>query len=177
MTRSSNRPVLAVEELDQRNTPAGHVSAFLSHGSLVVNGDALANRVSIRMDAAGRLVVVGLNGTKINGKSFESFGLQNNLTGMIVNLRAGNDFVQVVGLHTNGNASIATAQGQDAVSLTGVAIGGNVTINTGADNDLVSLNGIDASAVSADGGTGRDGLHLSNVSALVAHYTHFEFVF
>src|SRR5262245_42531676 len=105
MSTATHRPVvkLGCEPLEPRENPAGNVTAFLLGGSLTVVGDALDNAVSIQQSPVGDIVVVGLNGTTVNGRSsvLVGRGLLNTL-----NMNGGNDAVEVVGPFVLGGMNV-----------------------------------------------------------------------
>jgi hypothetical protein len=82
---------LGLESLEARRVMAGNVTAAVVGGDLVITGDGAANEVRIHQ-VLGRLVVEGLNGTKINGGNKDKFGAN---TDVRVDLNGGLDKLTV----------------------------------------------------------------------------------
>jgi hypothetical protein len=102
------------------------VTAFVRGGVLVVRGDSRANSLRIDQDAeTGGLVLVGLDGTTINGE--ETVAFAGVTQGVRVKLGDGRD-------------ELTFAQSPDAP--TPPALAGDVTVNLGRGRDFFDLSGL-----------------------------------
>jgi hypothetical protein len=166
--RSSHRPVLRLQTLESRDVPAGNVVATLTaNGLLKLDGDDLANAVTIRV-VDNSITVTPNADTFVNGFPFPVSGIgvvravQANMNGgddrlridptasflipgpLSVNLGPGNNFL---GLQTAGRISLGslgafTDVGNDTIAVaggvaTGSFIAGTALIGTGSGADAV----------------------------------------
>lgn len=155
---SPNRPLarLACESLEHRDNPAGNVAVGLAgDGVLWVIGDALPNQVSIQQSSAGDIFVFGLNDTLVNGQTGVYVG-NGILSGMNVQMGAGDDVVDVAGIYTTGWIYMTAGDENDGIVMQGVTAD-VVWLEAQGGNDAVALNGVVAmSGAVVDGGTGFD---------------------
>lgn len=121
---------LVAESLEGRLLLAGNVTAQLSGGWLVVNGDDLGNEVRIAELGGGTYDVVGIGDTTVIGD-----GPFTSSKGIKVDLKKGDDLLEVVGdpdpFAVKGGLSIKMGDGEDAVALTSGAVSGATTVDLG----------------------------------------------
>jgi hypothetical protein len=126
-----------VEFLEQRKLLAGDVSAAMTAaGDLVIRGDNLSNNIEITPNANG-IVVRGRDGTRINGANVRSFA--GTVEDLQINLRNGDNVVQICGVEVTGDIVIRTGRGNDAVVVRIVEVGDEISINTKAGDDIIAL--------------------------------------
>ena len=123
---------LSVEPLESRQLLAGTVLIDSSDGNLLLTGDALANRISIRQSSLGQYTVTGLDGEQFRtpGGVFQKgpVAVANVRGGLMVSLGSGNDYVTIEGVL--GHRAVAafvtvlTGPGQDQVILDQIKTGG-----------------------------------------------------
>ena len=159
------------------------MTAELADGQLTLTGDAASNQVHLQQNAVGHVVVSGLNGTRINGRS--SFLFKESPTLVAVNLGAGNDWIglrnardsefalkgedgnDTIVVDDGGPASITIdgGAGHDRISLNAVIVQGTATIDGGASNDRIVLNNARGTDFTVDGGMDNDAIAVLNSSA------------
>lgn len=175
--------------LETRVLPAaGNVNVRISNNTIVINGDKDDNEASLIVDDNGNLVVHGLNGTKINGKTDDFIVSQGSARfngRVLATLSSGNDKfavgddvvingkltvwdffgddqVSIDHAEINGGINVQLFFGNDNVRLNGTTIAGQTNIITGAGDDLVVVDGIETSAMFViSTGTGDDGVDTS----------------
>jgi len=132
---------LSFESLESRTVLAGNVTASVTNGLLVVNGDNGDNQIAITQNANGgiRISALNLNGTTtINGQA-----------GPIV-----------LGNVTQG-ARISLGNGDDLLQLSGAAnsaltFGGTTSIDLGNGDDQLQFSNFNAATLLLQGGSGDD---------------------
>jgi hypothetical protein len=172
---TTHRPAarLGCEPLEQRENPAGNVTAFLSGGTLVALGDAADNAVGIQQTAAGDIWMIGLNGTTVNGRSVVFVG-RGFLTGVNVQMNGGNDFVELFNLFVGGDIAVQGGTGNDTIRLAALT-GRNIAVDAGAGDDAVGTQGVVAtSSVFLNGNLGFDVFVDRGVTAPARVATGFE---
>jgi len=161
---TSSRPRLNCEQLEARENPAGNVNVFISGGQLFVIGDAFDNAVSTQQDAFGNIVVIGVNGTTVNGMSAISLGSFIPMDAIFVG-GAGNDQIDVAGLFVTRQITVSGGPGNDLVQLRGVNAN-FITVGMHDGNDtLIGLTVRARTGMQIDGGTGFDIALLRNIFA------------
>jgi hypothetical protein len=146
---------LRCERLEARDTPAGNVTAVLSGSQLYVTGDGFDNAVSTQQDAAGNIVVVGVNGTTVNGQPWVYVG-QGILSDVVIRGGGGNDQIDVAGLYVTGGLTIETGNGNDQVSIRDVTAPYVVAYTRGGSDALLTTNVYASVAIDFQGGDGYD---------------------
>jgi hypothetical protein len=135
--------------------PAGNVSAFLFGSQLYITGDGFDNAVSTQQDAAGNIVVVGVNGTTINGLSEVHFG-PGILRDVIVRGGGGNDLIDVAGVLVTNGISVETGNGNDQISLRNVTAQYIAAYSHGGSDALMTTNVRVGIGFDFKGGLGTD---------------------
>jgi len=156
---------LGIERLEARGTPAGNVTATVSGGVLFLTGDGADNQFGLQQNASGDVVVYGLNGTSVNGQPavFVGRGVPN---AVVAELRAGNDYFEVLGLAAGG-VFIDSGNGSDSIALANVRTAGNIEVRTHLLDDAVFMSGVVAgNQMILHGGDGTDSLHLDHSGGL-----------
>ena len=69
---AARRRILGLEQLERREVLAGNVAASLRGGDLFLNGDNLANDISITRIGPNSVTIAG-NGTTVNGQAAVTF--------------------------------------------------------------------------------------------------------
>lgn len=131
---------LRCEQLEDRDTPAGNITAVLSGSQLYLTGDAFDNAVSTQQDASGNIVVFGVNGTTINGQS---------------SLFIGNGILR--------DLIIRTGDGNDLIDVAGLFVTNGITVESGNGNDQTQFRNVTAQYIASYSGSGSDALMTSNV--------------
>jgi hypothetical protein len=160
---------LRVEALERRCLLSGNVAAAVnSHGDLVITGDLSANGVQLT-ETATDYVVTGLTTTgptTINTFASRSFAIGRVTHDIIVNMKWGDDVVQVgdglttveakhdllVDMGSLGNKQLVvdwvnvdhsayfkSGSGQDAVDLKNLFISGNLALETRGGNKMIAI--------------------------------------
>lgn len=148
----------------------GNVTVTQSQTELTIKGDRYDNQVAVFVNWEGNLTVVGLQGTKVNGRS-EPLVLLTGSTHLPGRLKAemgdGRDLVALQGFTLSGDARIEGENGADAfvainmnfgrnldilagwgaidVSLTNTTIANNLSVNGSEAIDTVALNQVTVS--------------------------------
>jgi hypothetical protein len=137
----TNRLRPALDLLEDRRNPAGNVAASLSGEVLQIRGDEAGNQVRISQTDGGQIKVIGLDGTRINGRSqvvFDADGIEK-LDSLLF---GGNDRLEVNRLRASTDQNMEMGAGNDVVVLTGARAGVNLTVKTDDGNDVVRANGV-----------------------------------
>jgi len=140
----SNRTSLHCEELESRSNPSSVSATFNSAGNLVVTGDSNSNEFIVEENSAGQFLVIGENGTTINGLTSINFGR----------------------IHPT-DVVIKDGNGNDQISVIGISIADGFTLTTGSGNDVVNLDGVLANYVSVSASGGNNTLVTTDVIARI----------
>lgn len=171
-----------------QSAQANNVQATLEGSLLKLNGDNLANAITLRQAANGDITISGRNGTKVNGLVsvrfrnvalnavememgggnddvlIESLKVANDL---YANLGDGNDRFRsgTVPSSVGNNLSVEGGLGSDSVTLTGWTIGSDLFIDGQVGVLNVQLNDLDiAFALTVIGDRDRDVLSVKNTT-------------
>lgn len=158
MKKAPLRKRLRLEPLEHRQMMAGNVTASISNGDLIVDGDDLNNAITIESAGTNTVQVRGFNdtlgsATSVNG-SPNALQIFSGFTGsVVVRINGGDDLVRVTNLVVNGSVIVDLAGGADEAvlgrdSATGdlrfaatpsgpLYVTGGVVITAGAGNDNV----------------------------------------
>lgn len=156
---------LRCEHLEDRDTPAGNVSAALVGGDLYVLGDSnpAGNQVGVVQDNAGNVFVVGLNGTTVNGQSQVFVGTGNPNRVSIQLGGTGPNRAEVDNVWTNF-VDVTTGSGADEIVFNGVQAL-NISADAGAGDDAVLVQNVAAwRGANLSGGEGNDTLYLFGIT-------------
>jgi len=170
-TKKDRRPraLLSVEHLETRDVPAGNVSATLSGGALFLAGDQFSNQVSVQQNQLGDIVILGRNGTTINGQPSVYVG-RTIPSAFAADMGAGDDHLEVLGVFA-GAITLQGGVGNDSIVLGNVGASGNIEAYGGEQDDNIVLNGVWAhNSLWADGNNGNDGLHYANSGGSVSNF-------
>lgn len=152
---------LRVESLEDRRVFAGNVAASAGE-VLELRGDEAANEVRITQDASDRILIEGLNGTTINGRSsvrFNGAGLEK----VDIKLFGGNDKLTVRSLRASVDQNIELGAGDDVVSLNRVVAGANLSVKADDGYDRLDALGLRVSGdFYAEMGQGRSGVSIAS---------------
>jgi hypothetical protein len=132
MKHIPKRHRLTLEPLENRQLLAGNISIETSDGNLVILGDALSNRISIRQTGLGQFTVTGNDGEQFRtpGGLYQKTPVKvaNVRGGLLVSLASGNDSVQIQGLGSSRSlgafVTVLTGTGKDEVVIREVQTGG-----------------------------------------------------
>ena len=145
---------------------ASNVQVALEGELLVVNGDNLANRITIATVASGDVVVTGRLGTTING--LPSLRLRRpTINSVEIQMNAGDDDVVVNGMQIANDLYANLGDGNDAFrsGANATAIGANLSVEGGAGNETIRLSGWTIGGDSyIDGQTGTLTCQLSDLA-------------
>jgi hypothetical protein len=132
MKHIPKRHRLTLEPLENRQLLAGNISIETSDGNLVILGDALSNRISIRQTGLGQFTVTGKDGEQFRtpGGLYQKTPVKvaNVRGGLLVSLASGNDSVQIQGLGSSRSlgafVTVLTGPGKDEVAISQLQTGG-----------------------------------------------------
>jgi len=132
MKHIPKRHRLTLEPLENRQLLAGNISIETSDGNLVILGDALSNRISIRQTGLGQFTVTGNDGEQFRtpGGLYQKTPVKvaNVRGGLLVSLASGNDSVQIQGLGSSRSlgafVTVLTGPGKDEVAISQLQTGG-----------------------------------------------------
>jgi VCBS repeat-containing protein len=133
-----------MERLESRMVLDGNVRAFVSGGTLHIEGDSQANEITIEQSSPHNFTVTSRDGTTlINGAAGpqDFSGVRRNVD---IRLRSGDDVVELLGAATDTplvvpkNLVINTAGGNDQVLMSNVRVT-RLNVNTGGGNDVVNI--------------------------------------
>ncbi len=129
-----------LDGLELRLAMAGNVQASFGE-VLSLRGDAAGNSVRITQNSQGTVVIQGLDGTTINGRSSVSFN-GSGLEKTDLRLFGGADRLEIIGLRVSVDHNIEMGQGNDTVILNGVSSGVNTSVKTDDGADRVTATGV-----------------------------------
>jgi hypothetical protein len=177
MSRRFESRRLGFDQLEDRRMMA--VTANVIDGDLVIRGNAANDQIQVvqsttnGVPVAGRFVVFGLNGTRINGQAV--FNTPINVTDDIdIDLGGGSDRLI---LGRNGPSSetmvsdelrVNMAEGTNTLTIQGITVNGNTMITSGTGNDTMTLRGDFGRPAGAEAdltirsGGGSDALNIAN---------------
>jgi hypothetical protein len=157
------RAQLHAEMLEDRTTPAGNVTAFVSGGILFVQGDSASNQIWLSALNSDTVAVTALEDTRVNG-TWLPLTFTGVTQGWVINLGQGNDFVYISRTQGNIGVFINTGPGNDNITLNRAQHAGPTVLRTGAGNDLISLGmGRYVGSLLLDTGGGNDRVFVSGV--------------
>jgi hypothetical protein len=162
MSTNLTAPRLNCEVLEPRDNPSGNVSVFVSGGIIFIAGDAANNRVQLEHTSSGDLFVHGFDNTLVNGQTsiYLGRGIPN---GVRLDLGAGNDRAEMIGLVTAGSVRFDMGTGNDQAVVLGASARESIEIYAQDGDDDTYLSRIDANYVILDGGNGFDTVHADNM--------------
>ena len=128
---------------------------------LVVNGDDLSNRILLFGSGDANILVLGLDGTLVNGGTHDGF---QNVRHVQLNLAGGDDSVRVDGLSIRGRLEINSGSGDDSIMLEDLSIRGRLAISSGGGDDTIVVRRSAVNSLTADTGCGNDSLLLEDTS-------------
>ena len=133
---------LGFESLERRALMAGDVFVAIEGELLRVEGDNLANQVTLAQSSTGDLVVSGQNGTTINGLPSVRFA-RPVINAAEIRMEGGDDAVVLRGLRVANDLFVDLGAGNDRLTSPATApisVGANALIYGEAGNDTVLLN-------------------------------------
>ena len=155
-TRRASRSSLHLESLERRLPLAGNVTAQFSGSTLLLTGDALDNVLMVASAAGGKMAVLGVSGTTING-STNAFTTPRAVTSIVANLNGGNDAIgfgnnaAVFGIQIGflgitlvppfNAGAVQAAINAAASGVTTFSLPGSLSVTTGDGNDAVGIFG------------------------------------
>lgn len=173
MKRPANRHQPTLESLESRQLLAGNVSIDTRDGNMVITGDALSNKITIRQTGVGQYVVAGDDGEQFRtpGGNFQKGPVMvaNVRGGLLVSLGSGNDSVRIHGLSSDrpiaAFVTVLTGPGQDTVELDQLESGGwqyppqivvpnELNRQRGAIGEAAYRNAVTPGSVTIDSGAG-----------------------
>lgn len=138
----NHRQRLGFESLERRALMAGDVFVAIEGELLRVEGDNLANQVTLSQTSTGDLVVSGQNGTTINGLPSVRF-VRPAINAAEIRMEGGDDAVVLRGLQLANDLFVDLGAGNDRLTSPAAApisVGANASIYGEAGNDTVQLN-------------------------------------
>lgn len=159
---------LTAEAFETRVLLDGNVTALISGGSLFIRGDNANNSVEVDF-TGGNLVVRGLEGTTVNGKTGDQIlvtGSSKIANDLVITLGRGDDTAVVSkGVQVGRDLVVEDTRGANTVGVVGVTIGNDLLITTGTGHDAVSI----SSATIGDGiaihtGRGNDRVAIEDTT-------------
>jgi Mg-chelatase subunit ChlD len=154
----------------------GNVTVTQGKTELTIKGDRYDNQVAVFVNWEGNLTVVGLQGTKVNGRS-EPLILRTGTTYLSGKLKAdmgdGRDLVALQGFTISGDTRIEGGHGADAFVSIDMNFGRNLDILGGWGAIDVSLTDTTiANNLSVNGSEAIDTVSLNQVT--VSNFTHLD---
>ena len=143
----ADRPKALAEPLEERLMMSAGVTARIQGNTLVVRGDQGDNSVRIFVDA-GQVHVIGFNGTVVNEASGKGKGKGkgkaqptafDGVENLRIQMRDGNDRVQIGQLSVTGRALIDLGRGDDDLTVTDSTFAGRTKIAAKGGNDRISM--------------------------------------
>jgi VCBS repeat-containing protein len=126
---------------------AGKVGVKVSKGLMTLRGDGAFNAIRLEVEEGGTVVVTGLGGTKVNGRSgavrFRS------VRSVDIGMGSGNDTLSIepgpalIDAILDRGLTIRMDAGDDRLSLCGVAVSGPVKIGAGLGSDIYMIDDAD----------------------------------
>lgn len=122
------------------STYGNNVQAALEGELLVIQGDNLANRITIARANNGDVLVTGRQGTTVNGLPSLRLRLPS-INAVEVLMNGGDDDVVINGMQIANDLSVNLGEGNDALrsGTLATAIGGNLSVAGEAGNETVRL--------------------------------------
>ena len=117
--RKSRTSQLTFEYLEQRRVLAGNIQALVNDSILLVVGDGADNQIEITENAAGGIVLSGVD-TTVNG-SADPVVIGGGFSHITVAMNGGNDEVGVTGVNVRSNFSFFGGQGNDRLTTNGLS--------------------------------------------------------
>ncbi|MEJ5275468.1 MAG: Ig-like domain-containing protein [Thermogemmata sp.] len=162
--QSGLRVRLQAEALEDRTTPAGNVTAFVSGGILFVQGDSASNQVWLSSLSEDTVAVTALGDTRVNG-TWLPLTFSGVTLGWVITMGQGNDQVYISRTRGNIGVFLNTGAGNDHITLNRAQHAGPTVIRSGAGDDLISLGmGQYAGSVLVNAGGGNDRVFVSGVN-------------
>lgn len=160
--------LLSIEPLEARIAPA-NITATFAGGKLTIIGDDAANTVSIGAFSDGYTLYAGMGSHLIfNGTDLGDGGSKDihaPITSLVVDLGAGDDSFDSIGLHFAKDVTIKGGAGKDTLKATYFHVGGDFNVDGGADDDKLQIEGdTQAGKLAVDLGGGTNQLQFN--------YTH-----
>lgn len=147
------RTTLNCEQLELRTNPSSNISVAFSGGNLVVTGGVASHQYIVEENAAGDILVIGQNGTTVNGASQINFG-RINLKNLSINDGNGNNRITVIGVDVPGTVAVATGNGNDWVTLDDIEAANISVHESGGNNTLETTSVIALNSAVIDSGNG-----------------------
>lgn len=164
-------PILnSIEILEARIAPA-NVTATFAGGKLTVTGDDAANSVFIGALSDGTSIGVGMgselvfNGTNLGDGATQDIHAP--VTSVMVDLGAGDDSFDSIGLHFAKDVTIKGGAGKDTLKAVYFHVGGKFTVDGGADDDKLQIEGDTQAgklAIDLGGGTNQLQFNFAHLS-------------
>ncbi|HEX3149172.1 MAG TPA: hypothetical protein VHR66_13945 [Gemmataceae bacterium] len=136
---------LGIEALESRATPVANVLASLSNGVLTLNSATLGGNEAVRLRMVGpasdhRIILDDPSfSTFFNGGSNWTTPTGQPVTAIHINLKGGNDQVDINGVQLAGGIVVNVGDGQNAVSVFNGTHVGSLKIIGGVGDDAVGL--------------------------------------
>lgn len=163
---------LGVESLEKRQVMAGNVTVGWADNVLQITGDSQDNKVIVREAAPGRIEVLGVNNTRVNGSSYP-IRFDKAMGGMLnIVMNGGNDTVWI-GQNTGHpsefkSLNVIMGAGKDTVFVDNTIASGGIPsrFNLGAvhenDTDRISFDRSRFVAATVATGGGDDFVYSTN---------------
>lgn len=166
---SDAESVGCVEPLERRQMLAGDVTAVMtSAGTLRITGSNEANQIIITDDGFGHIDVRGKagSGTTVNGALVHGFLNTTNgevARDLIINMRGGDDFVEIDDIAIVRNTRLNMGSGNDTVGMFDTGTRGNLRVSLGTGDDLVGFSRTtQENNVRINGGAGVDTVGIAH---------------
>lgn len=143
--RRDTESSLDVEPLERRQMLAGDVSAILTNaGTLRITGTNDANQITITDDGVGHIEINGKpgTGTSVNGAVSHVFlnTINSEITrDLIINMRGGDDFVEIDDIFVARNTRMNMGTDNDTVGMFDTRVEGRLTVSLSSGDDLIGF--------------------------------------
>ncbi len=166
-----NHPFSSVlESLESRLAPAGLVAISTAGGVLSINGDGLDNHIQVTESSPGEWSISdAFNGGDtlftLNGGAASASITVDVAQSIKATLNAGDDTLNLDGIHLNGGLTILGNDGNDNVTLGGSRVNGATLVDLGKGDDaFTSIDSVMNGAVSLKTGAGNDTVEILSSS-------------
>ncbi len=138
--RGSNkkRVVLSPEALEDRDVPAGNVTAFVSGGVLQITGDSADNRIWVMGLEDGKAIIAPLDNTTINGVQAPQI-LGGIAFAYNAQMGAGNDFLYYSNISGGRSLFAVMGDGDDGLAIDFAKNSGPNILSMGSGNDVITV--------------------------------------
>jgi hypothetical protein len=143
---------LNCEQLESRSNPS-NISVSFSANTLAITGGPAIHQYTVEETSGGDFLIIGQNGTTVNGKAEINYG-KINVSNLNINDGNGSNRITVIGVHVSDGFNLTTGNGNDVVTLDDV-VATNITVHEEGGNNVLTTTGvIGINSAAIDAGSG-----------------------